>query len=84
MKPSTNPWKSAAFAALFLAGTGFSQSLPPEIKANLLLREKDPDNMEKLMDQGKSASKTVVARIQEAGASGGEIGSSFEALGSAN
>ena len=49
-----------------------------------LLREKDPDAMEKLIDQGKSASKTVLAKIQEAGATGGEVASAFEALGSAN
>jgi hypothetical protein len=49
-----------------------------------LLREKDPDNMEKLMDQGKSASKTVLAKIQEAGAAGSDIASAFEALSSAN
>jgi len=49
-----------------------------------LLREKDPDAMEKLMDQTKSGSKTVLAKIQELGASGGEISSAFEALGTAN
>ena len=49
-----------------------------------LLREKDPDAMEKLIDQGKSASKTVLAKIQEAGATGGEVASAFEALGTAN
>jgi len=49
-----------------------------------LLREKDPDAMEKLMDQGKSDSKTVLAKIQEAGAAGGEISTTFEALGASN
>ena len=49
-----------------------------------VLREKDPDVMEKLMDQGKSASKTVLAKIQEAGATGGDVASAFEALGGAN
>jgi methyl-accepting chemotaxis protein len=49
-----------------------------------LLREKDPDAMEKIVDQGKSASKTVLAKIQEAGATGGELASAFEALGRAN
>ena len=49
-----------------------------------LLREKDPDAMEKLMDQGKSDSKTVLAKIQDAGAAGGEISSTFEALGTSN
>ena len=40
-----------------------------------LLREKDPDNMEKLMGQSKSESNTVRGKIQEAGATGGdEIG----------
>jgi methyl-accepting chemotaxis protein len=48
-----------------------------------LQREKDPDTMEKLMDQGKSASKTVLAKIQEAGATG-DVAAAFEALGSAN
>src|ERR1700686_2592491 len=33
-----------------------------------LLREKDPDSMEKFMDQGKAASTIVRAKIQEAGA----------------
>jgi methyl-accepting chemotaxis protein len=49
-----------------------------------LLREKDPDNMEKLMDQGKSASKTVLAKIQEAGATDGDVATTFQALGGAN
>jgi methyl-accepting chemotaxis protein len=49
-----------------------------------LVREKDPDNMEKLMDQGKAASKSAVAKIQEAGANGGGVASAFEALGGAN
>jgi methyl-accepting chemotaxis protein len=49
-----------------------------------LLREKDPDNMEKLMDQGKAAAKTVLVKIQEAGATEGDISSTFQALGSAN
>jgi hypothetical protein len=49
-----------------------------------LLREKDADNIEKLMDQSKAASKTVLAKIQEAGAGGGDIDSAFQALGSAN
>jgi methyl-accepting chemotaxis protein len=48
-----------------------------------LLREKDPDAMEKLIDQDKSASKTVLAKIQEAGATG-DVASAFDALGSAN
>lgn len=49
-----------------------------------LLREKDPDEMEKLIDQDKSASKIVLAKIQEAGATGGDVASAFDALGSAN
>ena len=49
-----------------------------------LLRAKDPDAMEKLIDQGKSASKTVLAKIQEAGATGGDVASAFEALSNAN
>jgi hypothetical protein len=40
--------------------------------------------MEKLMDQGKAASKTVLVKIQEAEANGGDIPSAFQALGSAN
>ena len=35
MRISSNLLKAAALSALFLAGTGFSQSVPPEIKANL-------------------------------------------------
>jgi len=35
MKISTNPWKAASVAALLLAGTGFSQTITPEVKANL-------------------------------------------------
>jgi methyl-accepting chemotaxis protein len=49
-----------------------------------LLREKDPDGMEKLMDQSKSAATTVRAKIQEAGATGGDVATAFDALGSAN
>jgi hypothetical protein len=32
--------------------------------AQRILREKDPDAMEKLVDQGKSASNTVLAKIR--------------------
>src|SRR5450432_4194498 len=42
-----------------------------------LLREKDPDNMEKLMDQSSAASKTVLVKIQEAEANGGDIAAAF-------
>lgn len=49
-----------------------------------LLREKDPDAMEKLIDQSKSASNAVLARIREAGDAGGDIASAFEALDRAN
>ena len=35
MRISTNAWKAATVAALLLAGTGFSQTMPPEVKANL-------------------------------------------------
>ena len=49
-----------------------------------LLRERDPDAMEKIMDRSKSGSKTVRAKIQEAGAAAAEISSAFEALGTAN
>jgi hypothetical protein len=35
MQISTNAWKAATAAALLLAGTGFSQTIPPEVKANL-------------------------------------------------
>ena len=49
-----------------------------------LVREKDPDNMEKLMDQSKSASKSAGAKIQEAGATGSGVAAAFEALGGAN
>ncbi len=48
-----------------------------------LQREKDPDTMEKLIDQGKASSKTVLAKIQEAGATG-DVAAAFEALASAN
>src|SRR5689334_6611372 len=33
-----------------------------------LMREKDPDAMEKFMEQAKSGSKLVLAKIEEAGA----------------
>ena len=36
------------------------------------------------MDQSKSGSKTVLAKLQEAGPAAGEISSAFEALGTAN
>ena len=49
-----------------------------------LLREKDPDAIEKLIDQSKSGLRAALARIQEAGDAGGEISSAFETLGTAN
>jgi methyl-accepting chemotaxis protein len=49
-----------------------------------LLREKDPDGMEKLIDQNKAISTTVRAKLQEAGATGGDAATAFEALSSAN
>ena len=35
MYTSTKLWNAAALSAIFFAATAFSQSLPPEIKANL-------------------------------------------------
>ena len=49
-----------------------------------LLREKDPDAMEKLIDQHNSGSKTVLAKIREAGDAGAEISSAFETLANAS
>jgi len=49
-----------------------------------LIREKDPDIIEKLLDESKTSNKTAVERIREAGAAGGEVASEFESLRSAN
>ena len=49
-----------------------------------LVREKDPDTMEKLIEQGKGVTKTALGKIREAGAEQGEVASSFDALGRAN
>ena len=35
MQISTNAWKAASVATLLLAATGFSQTIPPEVKVNL-------------------------------------------------
>jgi hypothetical protein len=35
MDASINQWKTAALAALLLAGTGFGQALPAEVKASV-------------------------------------------------
>lgn len=62
----------------------FASAIQMQGTVQRLLREKDPDNIEKLMDLSKSASKTVLAKIRETGAAGGDAASAFEALGSAN
>jgi methyl-accepting chemotaxis protein len=49
-----------------------------------LIREKDPDALEKLLDEGKASSKTALERIREAGASEGEVAAEFEAVNRAN
>jgi hypothetical protein len=51
-----NLWNAAAWSAMFLAGTAFSQSLPPEIKANL-------DNKIKQL-RSLSADPTIVAAVK--------------------
>jgi hypothetical protein len=56
MHTSTHSWTAAAVSALFLAGAGFSQSLPPEIKANL-------DNKIKQL-QAWSADPVIVAAVK--------------------
>jgi hypothetical protein len=49
-----------------------------------LFREKDPDNLEKLMEQSKVVSKTTSDRIRDAGAVDAELGAAFKALPLAN
>ncbi len=49
-----------------------------------LVREKDPDNLEKLMDQSKAANQAASGRIREAGAENGEVAAGFQALTQAN
>ena len=56
MYTSTNLWNAAALSAVFLAGTAFSQSLPPEIKANL-------DNKIKQL-QSWSVDPAIVAAVK--------------------
>ncbi len=52
--------------------------------AQRLVREKDPDAMEKLVEQDRSLTKMALERIREAGAEGGDVASSFSALQAAN
>ena len=49
-----------------------------------MLREKDPDNLEKLLEQSKAFVKSATEKIQEGGAQDGEVGVSFQALTEAN
>ena len=56
MHTSTKLWNAAALSAVFLVGTAFSQSLPPEIKANL-------DNKIKQL-QSWSADPAIVAAVK--------------------
>src|ERR1035437_5306094 len=56
MHTMTSQLKAAALAALFLTGTGFSQSLSPEIKANV-------DNKIKQL-QGWASDPAVVAAVK--------------------
>ena len=56
MHTSTNLLRAAALSALFLGATGFSQSLPAEIKANL-------DNKIKQL-QSWSADPAIVAAVK--------------------
>jgi hypothetical protein len=56
MPISTNSLKSAALAALFLAGSGFSQALPPAIKTNLDIKIKQL--------QAWSTDATIVAAVK--------------------
>jgi methyl-accepting chemotaxis protein len=49
-----------------------------------LVREKDPDNLEKLIEQRKIIDKTAADKIREAGAADGDVGAAFQALTQAN
>jgi len=49
-----------------------------------LLREKDPDSMEKLMEQNRAAAKAVAVRIRDAGDNAGELATAYEALNGSN
>ncbi len=48
--------------------------------AQHLVREKDPDVMEKLIEQDRSLTKTAQERMREAGAETGDVASAFSAL----
>ena len=48
--------------------------------AQRLVREEDPDVMEKLIEQDRSLTKTALERIREAGAETGDVASAFSAL----
>jgi hypothetical protein len=52
--------------------------------AQQLVREKDPDAIEKLIQQRQSLTREALERIRDVGAGGGEVASAFEALGQAN
>lgn len=56
MQISTYAWKAATVAALLVAGTGFSQTIPPEVKANL-------DKKIKLL-QSWSTDAVIVAAVK--------------------
>src|SRR3954469_17562146 len=45
-----------------------------------LAREKDPDKVEALIEQGKVLKKNAVEKVAEAGAADGEVASAFAAL----
>jgi methyl-accepting chemotaxis protein len=49
-----------------------------------VLREKDPDNLERLIAEGKTAGEQAQQKIQEAGAAQGSVGDAFAALRRAN
>ena len=49
-----------------------------------LLREKEPDNIDRLMEESKVAAQAVERQIREVGADGGNLSSAFAAMGAAN
>jgi methyl-accepting chemotaxis protein len=52
--------------------------------AQRMLRQKDPDEIEKLLEENKSAVKSIRQKFQEMGAAAGEVSRAFEELERAN
>ncbi|MBI4909197.1 MAG: hypothetical protein HY820_36595 [Acidobacteria bacterium] len=55
-----------------------------QIASQRVIREKDPDEIEKLMEQGKTLAQSAEGSLRAAGVEGGPIGNSWRALSAAN